>query len=55
MKTIETTAIITADGKLHLEVPTDMPAGERKVVLIVGETVAETPKPKKKNFTVSNL
>jgi hypothetical protein len=37
MLTIETTAIITPDGHLTIEVPTDMPPGERRVVVVIEE------------------
>ncbi|MGH8001914.1 MAG: hypothetical protein ACREPR_21420 [Brasilonema sp.] len=43
MKTIETIATVTADGKMTLQLPPDIPAGEHKVVVII----AEQPLPKK--------
>ncbi|MGI2904826.1 hypothetical protein [Tolypothrix sp. VBCCA 56010] len=37
MKTIQTIATVTADGKISLQLPTDIPAGEHQVVVIIDE------------------
>ncbi|NEU75915.1 hypothetical protein PI95_025985 [Hassallia byssoidea VB512170] len=37
MKTIETIATVTADGKITLQLPADIPAGEHQVVVIIDE------------------
>jgi hypothetical protein len=43
MKTIETIATVTEDGKMTVQLPPDIPAGEHKVVVII----AKQPLPKK--------
>jgi hypothetical protein len=42
MKAIEATAIVTEDGKLLVQVETDMPPGEHEVLLVVNEQVSST-------------
>ncbi len=37
MKTIETIATVTADGKITLQLPADIPEGEHQVVVIIDE------------------
>jgi len=37
VKTIETTVIVTADGKVTLQLPPDIPPGEHKIVLVIDE------------------
>ncbi|WP_017318037.1 hypothetical protein [Mastigocladopsis repens] len=37
MKTIETIATVTADGKITVQLPPDIPAGEHKVVVVIDE------------------
>lgn len=37
MKTIETIAHVALDGKLTLQLPDDIPAGEHKIVLVIDE------------------
>ncbi|MBI3798281.1 MAG: hypothetical protein HY268_15120 [Deltaproteobacteria bacterium] len=37
MRTIETTATVTSDGKLVLEVPPDIPPAEHQVVIVIEE------------------
>ncbi|MBD0361457.1 MAG: hypothetical protein ICV55_01495 [Coleofasciculus sp. C3-bin4] len=37
MKTIETTVTVTADGKVTLQLPPDIPPGEHKIVLVIDE------------------
>jgi hypothetical protein len=43
MKTIETIATVTADGKITVQLPPDIPAGEHRVVVMIDEQ----PLPKK--------
>jgi hypothetical protein len=38
MKTIETIANVSPDGKLTVQLPPDVPPGEHKVVLVIDET-----------------
>ena len=37
MKTIETRVTVTADGKVTLQLPPDIPPGEHKIVLVIDE------------------
>ncbi|GAX42342.1 hypothetical protein NIES4075_33430 [Tolypothrix sp. NIES-4075] len=37
MKTIQTIATVTADGKITLQLPADIPPGEHQVVVIIDE------------------
>lgn len=37
MKTIETTATVSAEGTLTVRVPSDIPPGEHRVVLVIEE------------------
>ncbi|MBW4695136.1 MAG: hypothetical protein KME27_25580 [Lyngbya sp. HA4199-MV5] len=43
MRTIETTATITADGQLTLQVPPDLLPGQHRVVLVIDEPSVPTP------------
>lgn len=59
MKTIETIATVTADGKITLQLPADIPAGEHQVVVIIDEKpLQELPQTKEKrsllNFPVDS-
>ena len=37
MRTIETTATVTNDGKMTVQVPSDIPEGEHRVVVVIEE------------------
>ena len=37
MKTIETTALVTPEGTLTLQVPEDIPPGEHRIVVVIDE------------------
>jgi hypothetical protein len=37
MKAIEIIATVTADGKITVQLPPDIPAGEHKVVVVIDE------------------
>lgn len=37
MKAIETIATVTADGKITVQLPPDIPAGEHQVVVVIDE------------------
>jgi hypothetical protein len=39
MKTIETRATVTAEGKLIVPVPPDIPPGEHRVVVVIEENM----------------
>jgi hypothetical protein len=59
MKTIETIATVTTDGKITVQLPPDIPAGQHKIVIIIEEKpVAETVESQQKrsplNFPVDN-
>ncbi|ARV58728.1 hypothetical protein BZZ01_08820 [Nostocales cyanobacterium HT-58-2] len=59
MKTIETIATVTEDGKITVQLPPDIPAGEHKVVVVIDEhPLVEKPETKEKrpplNFPVDN-
>lgn len=43
MKTIETTAEIGPDRRLVIDLPIDIPAGRRHVVLVIGELQEREP------------
>ncbi len=60
MKTIETTVMVTADGKITVKLPPDIPPGEHQIVLIIdkklmpGKSVIEEKRPPL-NFPVINV
>ncbi len=59
MKAIETIATVTEDGKLTVQLPPDIPAGEYQVVFVIDEQpLIEKPVTKEKrpplNFPVHN-
>ena len=35
MKAIETTGMVTADGKITIQLPPDIPPGEHQIVLVI--------------------
>lgn len=37
MRTIETTAVVTSEGKLTLQVPPDISPGEHRIVIVLEE------------------
>ena len=45
MKTIETTVIIAEDGTLTLQLPPDIPRGQRRIVLVVDDQPATEAQP----------
>ena len=40
MKTIETTVTVTEDGKMTIQVPSDIPPGEHHIVMVIEEQLA---------------
>ncbi|NMG22109.1 hypothetical protein [Brasilonema bromeliae] len=59
MKVIETIATVTEDGKMTVQLPPDIPAGEHKVVVIIAkQPLPKKPETKEKhpplNFPVDN-
>jgi hypothetical protein len=51
MRTIETTAVVTPDHTMTLQLPADIPAGPCKVVVVLEAESGATPPPRKKRFT----
>ncbi len=43
MRTIEATAVVTAEGTLTVRVPPDIPPGEHQVVIMIGDAPAPAP------------
>jgi hypothetical protein len=50
MKSIETIAIVSKDGKITAQLPLDIPEGEHQVVIVIDEKllIEETKKKEKK-------
>ncbi|WP_414584187.1 hypothetical protein [Scytonema sp. PCC 10023] len=49
MKAITTIATVTTDGKITLQLPSDIPAGEHQVVVVINEKpLVEKPQIKEK-------
>lgn len=46
MRTIETTAVVTSDGKLTITLPSDITPGEHRVVVVI-DTNGTSPSPKR--------
>lgn len=55
MKTLQTIVKINTDGKLTLNIPVDMPAGEYQVVLVIEESQTPLLKNSLGDFPVHNL
>jgi len=55
VKTIETDAIVTNEGQLNLNVSVDLAPGQYKVVLVVEENTAQTPKQNRLNLPVIDV
>ena len=43
LRTIEATAVVTAEGTLTVRVPPDIPPGEHQVVITIGDAPAPAP------------
>jgi len=54
MRTIETTATVTNDGKMTMQVPLDIPEGEHRVVVVIEEQPAKKGKRPPLDFPVDN-
>ena len=54
MRTIEITATVTADGKVTVQLPPDIPAGEHQIVLVIEEKPVEKKKRPPLNFPVDS-
>ena len=55
MRTIETTATITSEGRLTVEIPRDIPLGPHRVVVVIDEQPAERHRPGLLDFPVDDL
>ena len=54
MRTIETTATVSKDGKLIVQVPPDIPPGEHRVVVVIEEAEKAKQMRLPLNFPVDN-
>ncbi|MGE0820472.1 MAG: hypothetical protein AB7G75_06545 [Candidatus Binatia bacterium] len=54
MRTIETTAVVTEDGKLTINVPPDIAPGEHQVVMIIEEQPVKKAARPPLDFPVDN-
>ena len=55
MRTIETTATITEDGKLIAQINADIPPGEHRVVVVIEEQPLTKQERPPLNFPVMNV
>ena len=54
MRTIETTATVTNDGKMTVQVPPDIPPGDYRVVMVIDEQLVTEKKRPPLNFPVDD-
>ena len=54
MRTIETTAIVTNDGKITVHLPADIPPGEHHVVMVIDEQPTQKKKRPPLDFPVDS-
>jgi hypothetical protein len=55
MRTIETTALVTNDGKVSLQVPSDIPQGEYRAVLVIEDKPVKKEKRPPLDFPVMSV
>ena len=55
MRTIETTALVTNDGKVSVQVPSDIPQGEYRVVLVIEDQPVNKEKRPPLDFPVMSV
>lgn len=55
MRTIETTATVTNDGKMTVQVPPDIPEGEHRVVVVIEEQPVKKEKRPPLDFPVISV
>lgn len=55
MRTIETTVMVEPGGKVVLQLPPDIPPGERRVVLVIEEPPASKPERPPLDFPVIDV
>ncbi len=51
MQVLTLTGKIDSDGHLHLDIPTQLPAGDVELVLVINPTPQEKPNRKKYDFS----
>ncbi len=54
MRTIETTATVTSDGKMTVQLPPDIPEGEHRVVVVIDEQSVKKEKRQPLDFPVDH-
>ena len=55
MRTIETTATVTSDGKMTVQIPPDIPEGEHRVVVVIEEQPVKKEKRPPLDFPVISV
>jgi len=55
MRTIETTATVTNDGKMTVQVPSDIPEGEHRIVVVIEEQPVKKGKRPPLDFPVISV
>ena len=55
MRTIETTATVTNNGKMTVQVPSDIPEGEHRIVVVIEEQSAKKGKCPPLDFPVISV
>ena len=55
MRSIETTASVTVEGTLTVEIPRDIPLGEHRVVIVIDEQPVERYQQDLHDFPVDDL
>ena len=55
MRTIETTATVTNDGKMTVQVPSDIPEGEHRIVVVIEEQPVKKEKRPPLDFPVISV
>lgn len=55
MRTIETTAVVTSEGTLTLQVPPDISPGEHRVVIVIEKQLVQKEKRPPLDFPVMSV
>jgi hypothetical protein len=55
MRTIETKAIVEADGKMTVQIPPEVTPGEHQVVVVIEEAVSPRPERPRPAFPVIHV
>ncbi|MFB2770939.1 hypothetical protein ACE1AT_16845 [Pelatocladus sp. BLCC-F211] len=51
MKVLKLAAVIDGSGNLHLDIPTELPAGNVDVVIVLNPSIPDTPQTKSYDFS----